>query len=197
MRVQELKAELVDLQREAHNMAAEMPTANPKDMKVFSKVLVALEDFMKARRGRIKRILEEAIQCPPINCQQNPYYAGSFNGNDCFRLICNLPRLMLLIQDTTLYGYDTQEEMDGVKDIVDRHIPPLWESWERITTVMRSMEELLVEEENKMHVEIAVFDKLFDENTSAKRTSLLSCTIFLIMPCPLYASMERLAFCRR
>jgi hypothetical protein len=134
------------------------------------------EQWMRQRSWRVKArtvcFLEEAVRCPPINCHHNPSYAGSFIGNDCFMLIHDLPHLLLLLPDTTLCGYATQEEMDGVKYTFDRHICPLWESWERITTLMRSTEELLVEEENKLNIEIAVFDKLFDENTAAKNITI-------------------------
>jgi hypothetical protein len=53
------------------------------------KLLLDLNGYLKKNQGRFERKLELLISNTPIAAQHNPFYAGAFNGNDCFRLIEN------------------------------------------------------------------------------------------------------------
>lgn len=69
-------------------------------------VLGDINQYLKLRRGKYERVLERVIETV-INCKHNPFYGGSFNGNDCFRLLHNNDLLFdALISD--LLGYLTK-----------------------------------------------------------------------------------------
>ena len=45
---------------------------------------------MKKNMGPCEQVVEQLISELPINCKHNPYYDGSFNGNDCIQLVENM-----------------------------------------------------------------------------------------------------------
>ena len=58
-------------------------------VKGVKSVLNELKAFMKTNMGFCEPMIERLITEAFINCKNNPYYAGSFNGNDCIRLVEN------------------------------------------------------------------------------------------------------------
>ena len=68
-------------------------------VKGVKSVLAELKAFMKTNMGPCERMIERLITEAPINCKHNPYYAGSFNGNDCIQFIENASFIFDFLED--------------------------------------------------------------------------------------------------
>jgi len=84
-------------------------------------VIGDINQYLKLRCGKYERVLEHVIETV-INCKHNPFYGGSFNGNDCFRLLHNND----LLFDALIEAGDSNSEQNEVvkkalDDVVVRH----------------------------------------------------------------------------
>jgi antitoxin component of RelBE/YafQ-DinJ toxin-antitoxin module len=85
----------------------------------LKKELKDINTYLQTRRGRYEQTLERLIGQPPINAKHNPFYGGSFNGNDCFRLLQNYGLIVDSLRDA---ASDTPEEERGkINDISNRY----------------------------------------------------------------------------
>ena len=78
-----------------------------------------LNKHLRTRRGRHEQTLERLIGTPPINAKHNPFYGGSFNGNDCFRLLQNHGLIVDCLRDAASDSPD--EEKAKIEGIATRH----------------------------------------------------------------------------
>jgi hypothetical protein len=84
----------------------------------LKKELADLNVYLSTRRGRYEQTLERLIGQPPINAKHNPFYGGSFNGNDCFRLLQNHRLIVKSLRDAASDTPD--EEKAKIEDIATR-----------------------------------------------------------------------------
>jgi len=122
----------MDLARDANNHAYHKATcktvnelqakkkARESDkLRSLKKELADLNTYLRTRRGKYEQTLERLIGQPPINAKHNPFYGGSFNGNDCFRLLQNY---RLIVENLRDAASDTpDEEKAKIEDIATRY----------------------------------------------------------------------------
>ena len=81
---------------------------------MVSKLTEIVDDinaYLKHTRGTYEGLLEKIISLAPIRAKHNPFYNGSFNGNDCFRLLKNVK---LIFEQLTQAA--EKEENESVKE---------------------------------------------------------------------------------
>lgn len=78
-----------------------------------------INGFLKGCHGKFKSVIEELIKIAPILAKHNPFYSGSFNGNDCLRLMQNYEILFTKLQKAT--KSETEEIRSKIEDIATRH----------------------------------------------------------------------------
>ena len=90
--VKEMENNVQQLTAEKKDLKNVKITRKKRDtiVKAVKAVLVDMKTFSKSRMGNCERLIERMISESPINCKHNPYYSGSFNGNDCLRLVENM-----------------------------------------------------------------------------------------------------------
>ena len=85
----------------------------------LKKARADLNKYLCTRRGRYEQTLERLIGTPPINAKHNPFYGGSFNGNDCFRLLQNYGLIVDCLRDAASDSPD--EEKAKIEGIATRY----------------------------------------------------------------------------
>jgi hypothetical protein len=122
----------MDLARDANNHAYHKATckavnelqakkkARESDkLRSLKKELADLNTYLRTRRGKYEQTLERLIGQPPINAKHNPFYGGSFNGNDCFRLLQNYRLIVENLRDAASETPD--EEKAKIEGIATRY----------------------------------------------------------------------------
>jgi hypothetical protein len=107
--------------------ASSIKAAKNKPLILSAKKLMDdLDAYLKKSKGRYENKLEYLISRSPINAQHNPFYNGSFNGNDCFRLIENYELIFNSLKDCAnanpvdrSVDESTHNAMDEAKKISD------------------------------------------------------------------------------
>ena len=120
-------------------------------------VLAELKAFMKKKMGPCKCMIERLITKSPINCKHNPYYAGSFNGNDCIWLVENASFIFDSLEDK----FRTDKQL---KDIILRfcEICVLWQS---ILPAIRAAHKLSPKAIEQLESDIKSFCEAYVKNT--------------------------------
>ena len=85
----------------------------------LKKELADLNMYLCTRWGKYEQTLERLIGQPPINAKHNPFYGGSFNGNDCFRLLQNYRLIVDSLRDAASDTPD--DEKAKIEDIATRY----------------------------------------------------------------------------
>lgn len=88
-----------------------------RDKKIAPKLTEIVDDvnaYLKHSRGKYEGLLEKIISSPPIKAKHNPFYNGSFNGNDCFRLLENVD----LTFEQLTKAADDEENEDVKKELL-------------------------------------------------------------------------------
>jgi hypothetical protein len=96
-------------------------------------------------KGKYESVLEACISTDPINVKHNPFYSGSFNGNDCQRLMHNFELLFDCLH-TEANQAMSEEEKESVIDISNRY-QVIWDACNAILPVLRSKEKTETETE--------------------------------------------------
>ena len=118
---------------------------NKKYNESVKDVLDDLNIYLKNRQGKYESVLEACISTDPINVKHNPFYSGSFNGNDCQRLMHNFELLFDCLR-TEANQAMSEEEKESVIDISNRH-QVIWDAFNAILPVLRSKEKIETETE--------------------------------------------------
>ena len=112
------------------------------DKTAHSSVLSAVKEintYLKGCRGKFESILEKVIGLTPILARHNPFYSGSFNGNDCFRLMQNYLVLFQKLRE------GAEDEDKGVRkkieDISDG-LEEVFAAWAEVLPLLRKVEKL-------------------------------------------------------
>jgi hypothetical protein len=81
-------------------------------------VICDINEYLTNRRGKSERVVERIIDAV-INCKHNPFYGGSFNGNDCFRLLEGYALLFEALRAAS--EHESKESKDALEDVAMRH----------------------------------------------------------------------------
>jgi len=118
------------------------------DKKYLDAVKDVLDDlniYLKNRQGKYESVLEAVISTDPINAKHNPFYSGSFNGNDCQRLMHNFELLFDSLR-TKANEAMNEEEKEKVFEIANKH-QVIWDAFNTILPILRSKEKIETESE--------------------------------------------------
>ena len=135
-----------------------------RELPAYAALLDATNEYLQNNRGLGEHALENVIGLSPIFAKHNPFYGGSFNGNDCFRLLHNFSLLFTALckaydvncNDTTLKQY--------LHSIADKH-EKVWSAWAGIAPVLRSTRLLKKSERANLLEDIEEFVKLYLQET--------------------------------
>ena len=131
-------------------------------MKGVKAVLAELKAFMKKKMSPCKCMIERLITKSPINCKHNPYYAGSFNGNDCIWLVENASFIFDSLEDK----FTTDKQL---KDITTRFCE-IWFLWQSILPAIRAARNLSPKEIEQLESDVKSFCEVYVKNTKGRIT---------------------------
>jgi hypothetical protein len=114
------------------------------------------------KQGSMERALEYVISVYPISAKHNPYYGGSFNGNDCMHILENVP---LLFQ--SLFHATGSNETATV--IIQNHFD-IWESFAAIVPLLRSRRKFTPQEQHDFILDTAEFSNQYKTKSSSNVT---------------------------
>jgi hypothetical protein len=146
-------------------------TYNKKYIESVKDVLDDLNIYLKNRQGKYESVLEACISSDPINAKHNPFYSGSFNGNDCQRLMHNFELLFDCLR-TEANQAISEEEKESVIDIANRH-QVIWDSFNAILPVLRSKEKIETEKIQAILDDINDFWVAYIDNCEGSVTTKL------------------------
>jgi hypothetical protein len=110
--------------------------------------------YLDGVRGKYESVLELIISMSPINAKHNPFYSGSFNGNDCFRLIENYMELFKALREKAA-GESDETVKASVIEMTELH-QPVFEALSIILPKIRSCRKL--NDEEQIILKIAIKD---------------------------------------
>jgi hypothetical protein len=113
-----------------------------------------LGTHLRTRRGRHEQTPERLIGKPPINAKHNPCFGGSFNGNNCFRLLQNYGLFVDCLRDAASDAPD--EEKAKIEDIATRHDKMLG-AFSRIAPSFRAARLLSIAERASLIADVKEF----------------------------------------
>jgi hypothetical protein len=103
------------------------------------------------KQGPMERALEKVVSMYPISAKQNPYYGGSFDGNDCFRMMENVS----LILETSLDATDNNASEQAESMMKSHH--EIWESFAAIAPLLRSRRKFTIREQEDLILDTKEF----------------------------------------
>ncbi len=100
--------------------------------------------FLRLKQGPMERALEEVVSVYPISAKHNPYYGGSFNSNDCFRIMENVSLIFETLLDATDNNASEQAEL-----LIKSH-HELWDSFATIAPLLQSRRKFTIREQEDL-----------------------------------------------
>ena len=131
-----------------------------------------IREHLSRKMGQGERALEHTIAESPISAKHNPFYGGSFNGNDCIRLVANHTLLFEALRN----AYPNNEEVDA---ICKKHLP-VFEAWSAVMPLLRASRKLDDLEQDELKENIGEFGKAHKEkigNAFTKKMHHLLCHV--------------------
>ena len=139
-----------------------------RDKRLVTALVNTVEEintYLAHNRGKYESIIEQVIGSAPINAKHNPFYNGSFNGNDCQRLLHNYNILFEELRKAS-----ESEESESVKDKV-REVTRLHErifaAFSETLPLFRSTKLLSPLEQHRLIENIKEFWEAYFEGTGS------------------------------
>ena len=123
---------------------------------------------LQTHRGPLEHALETVIGQSPISAKHNPFYGGSFNGNDCFRIIENYSLLFVALRGA-VDANDNMETQQNVKGIAERH-EKVFGSFAAVLPLFRKTGLLSDTEQQKLIVNIEKFWEAYIKHSNGSVT---------------------------
>jgi hypothetical protein len=136
---------LTAIHKETNNVAKEMKKvmneANKDKMTQLAIVSAVKEinTYMKDCHGKFESVLENVIGLAPILAWHNPFYSGSFNGNDCLRLMRNHELLFEKLRKAA------ENEEQAVKTKIEgiaARLEDVFAAWAKVIPLLRTTQKL-------------------------------------------------------
>jgi hypothetical protein len=109
---------LTDARKVANECKKEFSQQDKRTRLCLEAVIRDINEYLTNRRGKYERVVERIIDAV-INCKHNPFYGGSFNGNDCFRLLEGYALLFEALRAAS--EHESKESKDALEDVAMRH----------------------------------------------------------------------------
>jgi hypothetical protein len=135
---------------------------NSKEINCYAAIVKEINEFLRVKQGPMERALEYVISIYPISAKHNPYYGGSFNGNDCMRILENVT---LLFQ--SLFNATDSNETATV--IIQNHYD-IWESFAAIVPLLRSRRKFTSQEQHDLLLDTKEFSNQYKNKSSSNVT---------------------------
>ena len=112
----------------------------------------------------MERTLESVISANPISAKHNLYYGGSFNGNDCTRLLENVNLIFKCLMD--LAGENDDASL--LDSFCTHHA--IWASFAELVPLLRTTRKLLHQECSDLLSYIEFFASMYKEKSTENIT---------------------------
>jgi hypothetical protein len=137
---------------------------NAKEIDFYATMVKDVNNFLRQKQGPIERALEYIISAYPISAKHNPYYGGSFNGNDCMRMLENVP---LIFQ--TLFDTINEAVSPTAVAIIQCH-HDIWESFASIAPLLRSRRKFTQQQQEDLLHDTLDFAQQYKQKSSCNVT---------------------------
>jgi hypothetical protein len=132
MDLRSLQVEYELLRLRAKEAEQQKKLINTKEIDAYATLVKDITTFLRVKQGSIECALEYVISAYPISAKHNPYYGGSFNGNDCMRLLKNVPTLF----EKLFITIDENASPNALQIIQCHH--DIWASFASIVPLLRN-----------------------------------------------------------
>jgi hypothetical protein len=105
---------------------------NAKEIDFYATLVKDVTNFLWQKQGPIERALEYFISAYPISVKHNRYYGSNFNGNDCIRMLENIPLIVQILFDTI------NEAVSPTAVAIIQCCNDIWESFASIAPLLQS-----------------------------------------------------------
>ena len=158
-----------------HKDACNIMRQRKKDQQAFDKtahlsILSAVNEinmYLKGCHRKYESVLKKVIGLAPILARHNPFYSGSFNGNDCFCLMKNYELLFQKLQKAA------EDEDDGVKEKVEdilSRLKEIFAAWAEILPLLHTTQKLEPNEHTTLLNSIAEFRDAYMDKSKGSIT---------------------------
>jgi hypothetical protein len=144
MDLQSLEVQYELLQLRAKEAEQRKKSINIKEIDVYASLVKDITEFIRKKQGPLERALEYVISAYPISAKHNPYYSGSFNGNNCIRILENVP---LLFQK--LFTTINEAASLNAVDMIQHH-HDIWASFTSIVPLLQSKRKFLQQQQEDL-----------------------------------------------
>jgi hypothetical protein len=126
--------------------------------------------YLKCCRGKYEGILEFLISTDPINAKHNPFYSGSFNGNDIMRLMHNFQRIF----DALRKAAEEEDDSDvkGQVHGICRRWEKIFDAFASFLPLFRAARLLSKDERQQLREDIAAFWDIYLKESGASSVIL-------------------------
>jgi hypothetical protein len=108
------------------------------------------------------------LKLPSLNVKHNPFYGGSFNGNDCLRLLRNHELLFKALKEASTNNNETSAKVT-IEDIVGRH-EKIFCAFSKVVPLFRASPLLTTFERATLLEAIDSFWELYNSNSTGSIT---------------------------
>jgi len=108
--------------------------------------------------------LEMVILKYPILAKHNPYYAGSFNGNDCQQLLENVDLIFECLTEVVNAEDNVEADIQGILQLLGDH-QMIWESFADVVPLLWSMQKLSTQEYSDLLMYIEHFASTYNKTS--------------------------------
>ena len=132
---------------------------NSQEIDAYLLLCGELGEFLKTKQGPVEHALESVISANPILAKHNLYYGGSFNGNNCTRLLENVNLIFKCLID--LAGENDDASL--LDSFCTHHA--IWVSFAELAPLLCMMRKLLHQECSDLLSYIEIFASTYKEKS--------------------------------
>jgi len=140
----ELTEQHIEMRGKKADAAERKKKFNHDEIDFYATLIKDLTEYIKLKQGPIERQLEWVISSYPISAKHNPYFGGSFNGNDCIRILENVQTVFSNLH-LALESLDVSAR-DSASALIDNNYV-IWDSFASIVPQLRSTRKLSAEQQ--------------------------------------------------
>jgi len=163
----ELMEQYIETWEKKADAAERKKKFNNDEIDFYATLITDLTEYIKLKQGPIERQLEWVISSYPILAKHNPYFGGSFNGNDCIRILENVQTVFSNLH-LALESLD-EGARDSASALINNYYD-IWDSFASIVPQLRSTRKLSVEQQEDLLSDTEAFAKI---NTTKTKESVI------------------------
>jgi hypothetical protein len=150
-------------------------TQNPKELPAYENIAKAIYSFIKNKRIRAERTLEEIITTSPISAQHNPLHGGALNGNDIERLLESVEWVFSTLKSLTTIDENLSKELSEIEEV--------WDCFAKSFPLLRSTRLLEITERADLITYIEEFGEIVTKKTTKNPTPKMHSLFTHVLAC--------------